>query len=169
MTPSAAGMHPPVGPFAPAGAAAPSRPLSFPAPAPRPPLKPAGGAAAVAASPAMSTPCSPASLFTARDEGDLGGGRTQKFIEQWQRQLPEVKLVVLDSPYRSLVNPVVQFVKQFEGDHRQDRNHFCVIVLPVFVTRRRWENLLHNQSTIVLRNALRAQGTRVVTTVGFYL
>lgn len=44
-----------------------------------------------------------------------------------------------------------------------------VIVLPVFVTRRRWENLLHNQSTIVLRNALRAQGTRVVTTVGFYL
>jgi hypothetical protein len=100
---------------------------------------------------------------------DLGSGRTQKFIEQWQRQVPEVKLVVLDSPYRSLVDPVVQFVKKFEGDHRKDRNHFCVIVLPVFVTRRRWENLLHNQSTIVLRNALRAQGTRVVTTVGFYL
>jgi len=39
----------------------------------------------------------------------------------------------------------------------------------VFVTRHRWENLLHNQSTIVLRNALRARGTRVVTTVGFYL
>ncbi len=100
---------------------------------------------------------------------DLGGGRTERFMEQWQRQVPEVKLVVLDSPYRSLVDPVVQYVKQFEGEHRKDRNHFCVIVLPVFVTRRRWENLLHNQSTIVLRNALRAQGTRVVTTVGFYL
>lgn len=100
---------------------------------------------------------------------DLGGGRTQKFIEQWQRQVPEVRLEVLDSPYRSLVDPVVQFVQQFEIDHRKDRNRFCVIVLPVFVTRRRWENLLHNQSTIVLRNALRAQGTRVVTTVGFYL
>jgi hypothetical protein len=67
------------------------------------------------------------------------------------------------------VDPVVQFVRQFEREHRKDRNHFCVIVLPVFVTRRSWENLLHNQSTIVLRNALRAQGTRVVTTVGFYL
>ena len=100
---------------------------------------------------------------------DLGGGRTQQFIEQWQRQVPEVKLEVLESPYRSLVDPVVRFVQQFEGEHRKDRNHFCVIVLPVFVTRRRWENLLHNQSTIVLRNALRAQGTRVVTTVGFYL
>jgi hypothetical protein len=31
------------------------------------------------------------------------------------------------------------------------------------------ENLLHNQSTIALGSALRAQGTRVVTTVGFFL
>ncbi len=100
---------------------------------------------------------------------DLGGGRTETFIEQWQRQVPEVKLQVLESPYRSLVDPVVQFVQQFETQHRKDRDHFCVIVLPVFVTRHRWENLLHNQSTIVLRNALRSQGTRVVTTVGFYL
>ncbi|MFM7312535.1 MAG: APC family permease [Cyanobium sp.] len=100
---------------------------------------------------------------------DLGGGRTEKFVEQWQRQVPEVRLQVLESPYRSLVEPVVQFVQQFEVEHRKDRDHFCVIVLPVFVTRHRWENLLHNQSTIVLRNALRAQGTRVVTTVGFYL
>jgi hypothetical protein len=67
------------------------------------------------------------------------------------------------------VEPVVQYVRQFESLHRKDRDHFCVIVLPVFVTRHRWENLLHNQSTILLRNALRAQGTRVVTTVGFYL
>ena len=100
---------------------------------------------------------------------DLEGGRTERFLEQWQRQVPEVKLVVLESPFRSLVSPVVDYVKQFEQQHRKDRNHFCVIVLPVFVTRRRWENLLHNQSTILLRNALRAQGTRVVTTVGFYL
>jgi hypothetical protein len=67
------------------------------------------------------------------------------------------------------VDPVVEFVKRFEVEHRKDRDRFCVIVLPVFVTRHRWENLLHNQSTILLRTALRAQGTRVVTTVGFYL
>ena len=100
---------------------------------------------------------------------DLGGNRTQAFIEQWQRQVPDVRLVVLESPYRSLVDPVVDFVKQFEQDHRKDRNRFCMIVLPVFVTQHRWENLLHNQSTILLRQALREQGTQVVTTVGFYL
>ena len=100
---------------------------------------------------------------------DLGTASTQDFRDNWRRQVPEVKLEVLDSPYRSLVDPVVEFVKGFELEHRKDRDRFCVIVLPVFVTRHRWENLLHNQSTILLRNALRAQGTRVVTTVGFYL
>jgi amino acid transporter len=100
---------------------------------------------------------------------DLGLGKTGAFQEQWQRQLPEVPLVVLDSPYRSLIDPVLDFVRQFEIDHRKDRHKFCTVVLPVFVTRHRWENLLHNQSTISLRSALRSQGTRVVTTVGFYL
>ena len=100
---------------------------------------------------------------------DLGLGKTGAFQEQWQRQLPEVPLVILDSPYRSLIDPVLDFVRQFEIDHRKDRHKFCTIVLPVFVTRHRWENLLHNQSTISLRSALRSQGTRVVTTVGFYL
>jgi hypothetical protein len=97
------------------------------------------------------------------------GGKEEAFREQWQRQVPDVPLVVLDSPFRSLVDPVVGFVKRFEKEHRKGRNRFCVVVLPVFVTRRRWENLLHNQSTILLRQALREQGTRVVTTVGFYL
>jgi amino acid transporter len=100
---------------------------------------------------------------------DLGIGKADAFREQWQRQLPDIPLVVLDSPYRSLIDPVLKFVKTFEVEHKKDREHFCTVVLPVFVTRHRWENLLHNQSTISLRRALRAQGTRVVTTVGFYL
>ena len=100
---------------------------------------------------------------------DLGNGRAERFREQWKCQVPDVPLVILDSPYRSLVDPVLQFVTEFEKQHRPSRDRFCVVVLPIFVTRYRWENLLHNQSTIFLRNALRAQGTRVVTTVGFHL
>jgi hypothetical protein len=94
---------------------------------------------------------------------DLGVGKVEAFKEQWARQVPDVHLEILDSPYRFLVDPVVDFVKDFEVEHRKDRNRFCVVVLPVFVTRHRWEN----QAAILLRNALRAQGTRVVTTVGF--
>ncbi|WP_094554210.1 APC family permease [Synechococcus sp. 1G10] len=100
---------------------------------------------------------------------DLGDGRAEAFQEQWKRQLPGVELVILASPYRSLIDPVKDFIHQFERDNRKDGEHFCTVVLPVFVTRHRWQNLLHNQSTYFLRNALRREGTRVVTTVGFYL
>ena len=100
---------------------------------------------------------------------DLGGGHAEAFREQWNRQLPDVPLEVLPSPYRSLVDPVTRFVGSFEQEHPRDHHAFCMVVLPVFVTRHRWENLLHNQSTIRLRRALRERGTRVVTTVGFYL
>ncbi len=100
---------------------------------------------------------------------DLGDGRADSFREQWRRQLPDVELVILPSPYRSLIDPVKAFIHQFESDHGKDGEHFCTVVLPVFVTRHRWQNLLHNQSTYFLRNALRREGTRVVTTVGFYL
>ncbi|MCP9774965.1 amino acid permease [Cyanobium sp. HWJ4-Hawea] len=100
---------------------------------------------------------------------DLGLGKAEAFQEQWRRQLPGIPLVILESPYRSLIDPVLDFVGSFEVEHKKDRDTFCTVVLPVFVTRHRWENILHNQSTIALRSALRAQGTRVVTTVGFYL
>jgi amino acid transporter len=100
---------------------------------------------------------------------DLGDGRAESFREQWQRQLPDVELVILPSPYRSLIDPVRAFIHQFEIEHGNGGDQFCTVVLPVFVTRHGWENLLHNQSTYVLRHALRREGTRVVTTVGFYL
>lgn len=100
---------------------------------------------------------------------DLGNGKAEAFKQQWQKQLPNIPLMVLESPYRSLINPVVEFVEDFENQHRKGANLFCTVVLPVFVTRHRWEALLHNQSTYFLRSALRAKGTRIITTVGFYL
>ena len=100
---------------------------------------------------------------------DLGHGKAEAFRRQWAKQLPQVPLVILDSPYRSLTTPVVDFVHKFEEQHRKGANLFCTVVLPVFVTRHRWEALLHNQSTYFLRSALRGKGTRVITTVGFYL
>jgi amino acid transporter len=100
---------------------------------------------------------------------DLGNGKAELFKQQWQKQLPDIPLMVLESPYRSLINPVIEFVEDFENQHRKGANLFCTVVLPVFVTRHRWEALLHNHSTYFLRSALRAKGTRIITTVGFYL
>ncbi|WP_094510726.1 APC family permease [Synechococcus sp. MW101C3] len=100
---------------------------------------------------------------------DLDGSGAEAFRQQWSQRLPQVRLVVLPSPYRSLVDPITSFVHRFEAEHSKDPTSFCTVVLPVYVTRRPWEKLLHNQSALNLRRALRNGGTRVVTTVGFYL
>ncbi len=103
---------------------------------------------------------------------DLGrgpAGSLEELQSRWDRQLPQVPLVVLPSPYRSLVDPVRRFVIQFEQAHRPESTPFCTVVLPVLVTRRPWEALLHNRSAPLLRRALHGQGVRVVTLVGFRL
>lgn len=100
---------------------------------------------------------------------DLDGSSAEAFRQHWNQTLPQVRLEMLPSTYRSLVNPVTSFVQRFEAEHSKDPASFCTVVLPVYVTRRPWEKLLHNQSALNLRRALRNGGTRVVTTVGFYL
>ena len=48
-------------------------------------------------------------------------------------------------------------------------NVFSTIIIPVFVPRHWWEDLLHNQTALFLRQALRSKRSRVITTVRFYL
>ena len=86
--------------------------------------------------------------------------------QQWQSVEPDIPLIILDSPYRSIVEPLSEFVHNFEISHP---NTFCTIVIPVFVTRHWWENLLHNQTAWFLKSSLRKKHSRIVTTVEYYL
>jgi len=58
------------------------------------------------------------------------------------------------------------FLSAFEECHP---DVFTTIIIPTFVPRNWWESLLHNQTTLFLKTALRAQKSRVVTTVRYYL
>ncbi|PSB58126.1 APC family permease [Chamaesiphon polymorphus] len=86
--------------------------------------------------------------------------------QQWQSVEPDIPLIILDSPYRSIVQPLSEFVHNFEIAHPHT---FCTIVIPVFVTRHWWENLLHNQTIWFLKSALREKRSRIITTVEYYL
>ena len=74
----------------------------------------------------------------------------QALQKQWQRWEPEVPLVGLASPYRSLVTPLVEYV-------REQRKEFgmVTVVIPEFVVSHWWHEVLHNQSAIVLDLSLR--------------
>ncbi len=74
--------------------------------------------------------------------------------------------MILDSPYRSVVQPILDFVKKFEAERPSS---FSTIIIPVIVTRYWWEELLHNQTALFIRQALRSNQCRIVTTVRYYV
>jgi amino acid transporter len=97
---------------------------------------------------------------------DIGSTDQEKLQEKWRQLESDIPLKIIDSPYRSLVEPLLDFVSKFEEGHSEV---FTTVIIPTFITRNWWESVLHNQTTLFLKNALRAKKSRVVTTVRYYL
>ena len=70
------------------------------------------------------------------------------------------------SPYRELQRPIVRFVDELDAEIADD---FLTVVLPEFVLDHWWEQVLHNQSALLLRARLRARPNTIVTSVPFHL
>ena len=76
-----------------------------------------------------------------REEGE-------RFREQWEREVPDVPLLLIESPYRAFVAPMLAYVESLE---RAEPDVGITVVLPGLVTRHWWERLLHNQDVRRLR------------------
>jgi amino acid transporter len=83
---------------------------------------------------------------------ELEPGAGQRIRERWERWWPDVPLVILPSPYRSVVGPLLDFLD--ETDRRHHDGQLATVVLPEFVPARWWENLLHNQTAWLIKAAL---------------
>jgi hypothetical protein len=97
---------------------------------------------------------------------DIGSTDRQKLQEKWQNLESDIPLEIIDSPYRSVIEPIVDFIGQFQESRP---GVFTTIIIPVFVPRNWWDSILHNQTTLFLKTALRANKSRIVTTVRYYL
>ncbi|MFN7415815.1 MAG: APC family permease [Dolichospermum sp.] len=97
---------------------------------------------------------------------DIGSTDRQKLQEKWQNLESDIPLEIIDSPYRSVIEPIVDFIGQFQESRP---GVFTTIIIPVFVPRNWWDSILHNQTTLFLKTALRAKKSRIVTTVRYYL
>jgi amino acid transporter len=91
---------------------------------------------------------------------------TGEIRKQWAEWGDGVPLVVLDSPYRSLMEPLLEYIEQVDAEHPED---FVTIVLPEFVPARWWHHLLHNQRALLIKGALLFKPNTVVTSVPFHL
>ncbi|HEY0606301.1 MAG TPA: amino acid permease, partial [Herpetosiphonaceae bacterium] len=92
--------------------------------------------------------------------------QTAKLRAKWSKWGANVPLVVLDSPYRSLVRPLIRYLDEVD---RQWENDVITVVLPEFVPARWWHALLHNQTALLLKGALLFRKNRVVVSVPYRL
>jgi hypothetical protein len=97
---------------------------------------------------------------------NLDDEATQKLREKWSTWVNGVELVVIASPYRSLVGPLSRFVDRRVKAHP---DQMVTVVLPEFVPARWWQHLLHNQSSLMLKGALLFKPNVIVTSVPYHL
>jgi hypothetical protein len=91
---------------------------------------------------------------------------TRDVVALWARWIPDVPLVVLESPYRSLMEPLLEHI---EGIARDRPEGYITVVLPEFLPARWWHHLLHNQTALLIKAALLFKPNMVVTSVPFHL
>lgn len=92
--------------------------------------------------------------------------QAQQVQDQWKMWGGGVPLRLLDSPYRSLIDPLVDRIDELM--HGRRRNEMVTVVLPEFVTAHWWEGLFHNQSALLIKGALLYRPGVVVTSIPFH-
>jgi amino acid transporter len=95
------------------------------------------------------------------DEND-----TRALQAEWERRGIPVPLTVVDSPYREITRPIIDFVKSRRRDSPRD---VVTVFIPEYVVGKWWEHLLHNQSALRLKGRLLFEPGVMVTSVPWQL
>jgi amino acid transporter len=90
----------------------------------------------------------------------------QKVRDDWNRRVMDVEMVLINSPYRSLVRPVISYIDALD---KADPGQYVTVVLPEFRTAWPWQRYLHNQSARRLKSALIDRPGTVIIEVPYHL
>lgn len=97
---------------------------------------------------------------------DFNEEATESLRQKWPRWGAGVELVILKSPYRSLSRPLFKYIERLS---KQNGKQLITVLLPEFVPAKWWHQLLHNQSSLLLKGALLFQKGIIVTSVPYHL
>ncbi len=90
------------------------------------------------------------------------------FRKRWERQVPDVPLVVVESPYRALAGPLLAYLRFLDMAWPAEKEApVTFVVLPEYVARSWWERILYNQSAKRLRTILLGRPHTVVVNVPY--
>jgi hypothetical protein len=90
---------------------------------------------------------------------ELEPGSGASVRERWERWWPDVPLVIVPSPYRSIVGPLLDFLD--ETDLQHDDGQLAAVILPGFIPATWWQNMLHAQTAWLIRTALHYRRRRL--------
>ena len=82
---------------------------------------------------------------------NIGGPETERLIKYWEKYNPGVRLVVIDSPYRQLIGPLMTYLDKIEA--KAPKLHVTVVVSE-FIPRHIWQMILHNQTAQAIKLAI---------------
>ena len=82
---------------------------------------------------------------------EVSEGESEALIDEWERRQIPVTLKVLESPFREITRPVVEYVRSIRRDSPRD---LVTVYVPEYVVGHWWEHLLHNQSALRLKSRL---------------
>lgn len=93
--------------------------------------------------------------------------QSKKISEQWEKCNLQIPLIVKYSPYREIVKPLMEYVESEE--HSYSLGDMLTVVMPQFVVRKRWQNLLHNQTAYAIQKKLLRDRHIAVITIPYVL
>lgn len=91
-----------------------------------------------------------------------------EFDNEFKMKYPEIRLVNLHSSYRSVIHPVLRFVKLIETQSTK-KGYTTTVLIPQFIPKKAWQHILHNQTSLRLRAALATKENIVVATYSHHL
>jgi len=90
---------------------------------------------------------------------------TQRVQEKWETWGEGIRLVIIESPYRRFMEPLLVYIDEIY--HKRQSNEVITIVVPQFVPRKSWTNLLHTNTAAALRKELMFRKGIVITNVPY--
>jgi hypothetical protein len=94
--------------------------------------------------------------------------KEEEIRQEFQAHFPDIRLSVVHSSYRSIVGPVVRYV-DLVSKNAMKHNHTTTVLVPQFVPNKRWQNILHNQTSVRIRYYLSWREHIVVANYSYHL
>ena len=93
--------------------------------------------------------------------------KEKEIQEEFKKHFPDVRLSIVHSSYRSLQNPILRYV-DLVSKNATKHNYSTTVLVPQFVPNKRWQNILHNQTSLRLRIRLAWRENIIVATYNFH-